>query len=69
VSIVDATAVGSIFLVAATVQVVGSFGFAIVAVPLLTFVLSPATAVQCAILVEMPLILFVSVHEAGWVHK
>ena len=68
-TIVDAAAVGSIFLVAATVQVVGGFGFAIVAVPLLTFVLSPATAVQCAILVEMPLILFVSLHEAGWVHK
>ena len=68
-TIVGATAVGSIFLVAATVQVVGGFGFAIVAVPLLTFVLSPATAVQCAILVEMPLILFVSLHEASWVHK
>lgn len=61
------TAVCVVVLVAGAVQSVTGFGFALVAVPLLTFLIGPAEAVVLAITVGLALAVGVAVRERGHV--
>jgi len=63
------TAVLAIYFVAAVVQAVSGFGFALVAVPLLTIPIGPAPAVVCASMVSLAMTLGTSVTaraEVDW---